>query len=119
MLPCGGRGCAVLGEGAGAYITADTEVTSAVLDSRQVAEGALFFATLGERVDGHRFICSAYEKGAYCVVTQKTPKQVEAEHGIAADNWGADRLKGDLGKTLIALPCLCLTLLHCPMKSLS
>ena len=85
---------------AGPSITADTEVTSAILDSRKVEEGALFFATLGERVDGHRFIGSAYEKGAYCVVTQKTPMQVEAEHGIAADTWGAYILVED---TLTAL----------------
>lgn len=85
---------------AGSSITADTEVTSAILDSRKVEEGALFFATLGERVDGHRFIGSAYEKGAYCVVTQKTPEQVEAEHGIAPDTWGAYILVED---TLTAL----------------
>ena len=51
----------------------DTEITSAVLDSRLVTEGALFFATVGVRVDGHRFIGSVYEKGACCVVTQKEP----------------------------------------------
>ncbi len=85
---------------AGVCVTADTEVTSAVLDSRQVTPGALFFATLGERVDGHKFIGSAYEKGAYCVITQKTPKQVEAEHGVASDCWGAYILVED---TLAAL----------------
>ncbi len=81
-------------------VTADTEVTSAVIDSRQVTEGALFFAVPGERVDGHKFIGSAYEKGAYCVVTRKTPQQVETEHGVAADSWGAYILVED---TLSAL----------------
>ena len=68
---------------------ADTEITSAVLDSRRVTEGALFFATIGERVDGHRFIGSVYEKGACCVVTQKEPGQVEEEHGVPKEVWGA------------------------------
>lgn len=68
--------------------TADTEITSAVLDSRRVTEGALFFATIGERVDGHRFIGSVYEKGACCVVTQKEPSQVEDEHGVPKEAWG-------------------------------
>ena len=68
--------------------TADTEITSAVLDSRRITEGALFFATIGERVDGHRFIGSVYEKGACCVVTQKAPSQVEEEHGVPKEAWG-------------------------------
>lgn len=70
-------------------VSENTEITGAVLDSRQVTAGNLFFATVGERVDGHRFIGSVYEKGASCVVTQKTPRQVEAEHGIPGDSWGA------------------------------
>lgn len=40
----------------------ETEITSAVLDSRKVTEGALFFATVGERVDGHKFVPSVFEK---------------------------------------------------------
>lgn len=67
----------------------ETEITSAVLDSRKVTEGALFFATVGERVDGHKFVPSVFEKGACCAVVQKTPKQVEAEQGVPAACWGA------------------------------
>ncbi len=88
------------GKEADITVTADTEVTSAVLDSRQVTEGALFFAVPGERVDGHKFIGSAYGKGACCVVTRKTPQQVEDEYGIPADSWGAYILVED---TLSAL----------------
>ncbi len=85
---------------AGTLVTEDTQVLSAVLDSRQVTEGALFFATVGERVDGHKFIGSVYEKGAFCVITQKEPARVEAEHGIPASSWGAYILVED---TLTAL----------------
>ena len=92
---CGGK--LVLGtalsqksaEAVGGRITEETEITGAVLDSRQVTEGMLFFATVGERVDGHKFIGGVFEKGACAVVCQKTPEQVEAEHGLDAASWGA------------------------------
>jgi len=66
-----------------------TEITQAVLDSRQILPGGLFFATLGERVDGHKFIGSVFEQGAYCVITQKTPEMVEVEYGVPMEKWGA------------------------------
>lgn len=55
-------------------------IQGAVLDSRLVEEGYLFFATKGERVDGHSFIGSVYEKGAVCVICEKeTPEVLSAE----------------------------------------
>lgn len=58
------------------------QLQGAVLDSRLVKPGYLFFATKGERVDGHAFIPTAVEKGAVCVVCEKLPE------GIAADGIG-------------------------------
>lgn len=46
-------------------------IKGAVLDSRIVEEGFLFFATKGERVDGHSFIKNVYEKGALCVISER------------------------------------------------
>ncbi len=66
----------------------DTRVTSVVLDSRKVEEGGVFVATLGERVDGHKFLADIYAKGAALALVQKTPKQVEEEHGIDPAQWG-------------------------------
>ncbi|MBE5883810.1 MAG: UDP-N-acetylmuramoyl-tripeptide--D-alanyl-D-alanine ligase [Lachnospiraceae bacterium] len=63
-------------------------VSSVVLDSRQVTEDGVFVATVGERVDGHKFIGDVFEKGVCLVVTEKTPDQVETEHGVRADRWG-------------------------------
>lgn len=63
-------------------------VTSVVLDSRQVTEGGVFVATVGERVDGHKFIPDVFAKGVCLVITEKTPAQVEAEHGVKASLWG-------------------------------
>ena len=70
-------------------VTGETLIQSAILDSRKITEGALFFATVGERVDGHKFIVSAFSQGACCVITEKTPEMVEREHGIPAKDWGA------------------------------
>ncbi len=65
------------------------EITGAVLDSRQVSEGMLFFATVGERVDGHRFIRDVFAKGALCVISQKTPEALQEEYGFAMEDLGA------------------------------
>lgn len=64
------------------------EITCAVIDSRKIEEGGLFFATKGEKVDGHRFIGQVFEKGAACVVTCMTPEEVEAAYGVPAEAWG-------------------------------
>lgn len=77
-------GAAPVQKGAGEFL-----VDSVVLDSRQVTEGGVFVATVGERVDGHKFIPDVFDKGVSLVITEKTPEQVEAEHGVAADRWGS------------------------------
>ncbi len=56
----------------------DRQADSVVLDSRQVRSGGVFVATVGERVDGHSFVASVYEKGALLAVVQREPQ--EAEH---------------------------------------
>ncbi len=80
--------------------TADTQVSSVVLDSRQVTEGGVFLATVGERVDGHRFVKDVYDNGVSLVITEKFPEQVEAEHGIAASAWGSYVLVKDSFRAL-------------------
>ena len=49
------------------------EITGGVLDSRKVESGYAFFATKGERVDGHSFIPQVVEKGASLVICQEAP----------------------------------------------
>lgn len=73
----------------------DTCVSSVVIDSRQVTEGGVFLATVGERVDGHKFIASVFEKGVVLAVTQKTPEQVETETGVSSEGWGSYLLVED------------------------
>jgi UDP-N-acetylmuramoyl-tripeptide--D-alanyl-D-alanine ligase len=43
------------------------------IDSRKIESDWLFAATVGERVDGHSFIDSCYEKGALCCLGEKAP----------------------------------------------
>ena len=61
------------------------EIKGAVLDSRLVEEGYLFFATKGERVDGHSFIPQVAEKKAACVICEKAPENTDAFHKILDD----------------------------------
>ncbi|MBP3617602.1 MAG: UDP-N-acetylmuramoyl-tripeptide--D-alanyl-D-alanine ligase [Lachnospiraceae bacterium] len=68
------------------------EVSSVVLDSRQVTEGGVFIATVGERVDGHSFVASVFEKGAVLAVVQREPSETE--------HWGTYLLVEDTLKAL-------------------
>lgn len=47
------------------------QIGGVVIDSRQVKEGDLFLAVVGERADGHRFIPEVFRKGAVCAVSQQ------------------------------------------------
>lgn len=64
-------------------------VSGVVLDSRKLTPGGVFIATVGERVDGHKFIPQVFGEGAALVVTEKSPEQVEAEHNVPAAKWGS------------------------------
>lgn len=57
----------------GAAENLEKEVCGISIDSRKVESGWLFAATVGERVDGHSFIASCYEKGALCCLGEKAP----------------------------------------------
>lgn len=47
------------------------QVAGVEIDSRDVTEGDLFFALKGEAMDGHRFVESAFAKGAAAVVVDR------------------------------------------------
>ena len=50
------------------------EASGVVLDSRLLQEGYVFLATKGEKVDGHKFIPSVFEKGAMAVICEELPE---------------------------------------------
>lgn len=51
-------------------------VGALTLDSRQVADGVLFFAVRGEKSDGHDYIDKAVEAGASAVVCERMPERI-------------------------------------------
>lgn len=55
----------------GGTASGHAEVTSVVIDNREVIGGSMFIAIKGERLDGHRFIPSAVEAGAVAVMAHK------------------------------------------------
>ncbi len=54
----------------------DAWVPSLVMDSRNVTEGALFFAVKGNQADGHQFIGQALQKGAKVIVCEVLPESL-------------------------------------------
>ena len=64
------------------------EIVGAVLDSRKVEEGFLFFATRGEKVDGHSFIPQVAEKKAALVICEEAPT-VEIPYILVGDTFVA------------------------------
>lgn len=46
----------------------DIDFKQITFDSRQVKKGGIFVAIKGKETDGHKYICSAIEKGAGCIV---------------------------------------------------
>lgn len=65
------------------------KIQGAVLDSRLVEPGYLFFATRGERVDGHSFISDVAKKGAACVVCEEAPTEVNVPYILVEDSFQA------------------------------
>ena len=54
----------------------EAEITSVEFDSRKVVPGTFFIAQKGMSTDGHRFIGSAFEKGAVVVVCEEYPENI-------------------------------------------
>ena len=67
----------------------DVEIKGAVIDSRLVEEDYLFFATKGERVDGHDFIKGAFEKGAALCICEHEVEGVIGPCIIVKDSFQA------------------------------
>lgn len=66
-----------------------TEAAGVVIDSRKIEAGFVFIATRGERVDGHSFIDSAFEKGAIGVVCEKAPDNLKGAYILVEDSFQA------------------------------
>ncbi len=62
------------------------------VDSRLVEPGFVFVATKGERVDGHSYIASAFEKGAMAVICEVLPDPLWGPCILVSDSFEALRL---------------------------
>lgn len=91
------------GEGREAY-----EITGAVLDSRKVEPGFLFFATRGERVDGHSFIPQVVEKGAALVICEDAP-EAEVPFIQVEDTFAALKKVAAFYREQLAIPVIGVT----------
>jgi len=66
----------------GGRASGDFQVSGVEIDSRDVMEGDLFFALKGEAMDGHRFLDSAFAKGAAAAVVDRP---IDAPHILVED----------------------------------
>lgn len=83
-------------------------ITGAVLDSRKVEPGYLFFATKGERVDGHSFIPQVAEKGAALVICEKAP-EVDVPYIIVPDSFVALKEVAKFYRSQLNIPIIGVT----------
>ena len=67
-------------------------------DSRETADGALFVALGGERVDGHDYIGAAVSSGSGCVLCERIPKIGEDQKYVAVVVEDSIRAVGELAK---------------------
>lgn len=86
-----------------------TELTAVTTDSRAVTPGCLFAAIPGERVDGHSFIASAFEKGAKCALAQRVPEGVAGNFLLVPDTVAALQAAAGFYRAQFDIPVLGIT----------
>jgi len=84
------------------------EIKGAVLDSRKVEPGYVFFATKGERVDGHSFIPQVAEKGAALVICETAP-EVEIPYIVVPDSFEALKNVASFYRQQLQIPIIGVT----------
>ncbi len=81
-LPLALWSAAEIAAATGGTASCDFQCAGVEIDSRDVREGDLFFALKGEAMDGHRFLDSAFAKGAAAAVVDQPIAQ---PHILVAD----------------------------------
>ena len=77
---------AEIAEATGGTASAGFQASGVEIDSRDVQPGDLFFALIGESMDGHRFVDAAFAKGAAAVVVDRP---VAGPHVLVKDTFAA------------------------------
>lgn len=70
----------------GGTASGDFLISNVATDSREIAEGGLFFAMRGEAMDGHRFLPKAFDLGAAAAVVERP---VDQPHVLVEDSFAA------------------------------
>ncbi|HVR90928.1 MAG TPA: UDP-N-acetylmuramoyl-tripeptide--D-alanyl-D-alanine ligase [Novosphingobium sp.] len=96
MLPLALWDAPGLAAAMGGVASADFQVSGVEIDSRDVIEGDLFFALKGEAMDGHRFVESAFAKGATAAVVDRP---IDGPHILVADTSSALELLAKAART--------------------
>lgn len=88
----------------------DITVTGVAIDSRLIKDNELFVPVIGERVDGHSFVCGLFEKGIKASFWQKGVEGIPdngniiiVDNTIAALQKLAARYRKDLGITIVGV----------------
>ena len=89
----------------------ETKADSVVLDSRQATEGGVFVATVGERVDGHYFVTSVFEKGVVLAVVQREPEDTEhwSSYLVVEDTLVALKKIAEAYRKMLTIPVIGIT----------
>jgi len=89
----------------------DACADSVVLDSRQVTEGGVFIATVGERVDGHSFVSAVYDKKALLAIVERKPGKEEhwGTYLLVKDTLQALKDLGEYYRKSLSIPVVGIT----------
>ena len=85
------------------------EIQGVVVDSRLVQKDDLFVATVGERVDGHRFIQDVYAKGAICAVSQQKLTDPAGPYILVEDTFQALKDGAESYRQTLDIPVIGIT----------
>ncbi len=70
-------------------ISFDVEINGISYDSRKVKPGDVFVAITGFATDGHKYIKSAVQSGAACVVCERAPEESDIPYVVVEDSRAA------------------------------
>ena len=84
-------------------------VAGIAIDSRKIQNDWLFAATVGERVDGHSFIESCYEKGALCCLGEKVPASEEYSYIQVSSTFQALKDIAEYYRSTLEIPVVGIT----------
>lgn len=85
------------------------QIEGIAIDSRQIQDGWLFAATIGERVDGHSFISGCYEAGALCCLGEKPPADETHSYIRVASTFQALKDMAEFYRSTLTLPVIGIT----------